>query len=267
MSPEDIQRVIELADLQKMEQIRARVDELVDDPQTAELLKPYYRQFCKRPCIHNDYLPAFNRPNVTLIDTAGKGVDRITPTGAVVAGRHYEVDCLIYASGFEVGTPLSQRGGFEIIGGHGETLMEKWADGLRTLHGMHMHGFPNLFLMSIGQSGNTINYTHMLDEQAIHLAYIVARAREMGAETVEVTAEAEDAWVAACLEKANNRGPINEDCTPGYYNNEGQARKHPQNNAYGLGPGVIEFLQLLGDWRAAGDLAGLEICLQPSGGE
>ena len=257
MSPEGIQRTVELADLQKMEQIRARVDEMVDDPETAENLKPYYRQFCKRPCIDNDYLPTFNRANVTLVDTSGRGVDRITATGVVVDGRHYELDCLIYASGFEVGTPLSQRGGFEIIGGHGETLMEKWADGLRTLHGMHIHGFPNLFLMSIGQSGNTVNYTHMLDEQAIHLAYIIARAREMGAATVEVTAEAEEAWVAACLEKANERGGLS-DCTPGYYNNEGQAR-NPQNGAYGLGPGTIGFLQLLSDWRSADELAGLEI--------
>lgn len=259
LSPEGIQRTLELADLQKMEQIRARVDELVDDPETAEHLKPYYRQFCKRPCIDNDYLPTFNRPNVTLVDTSGKGVERITATGVVVDGRHYEVDCLIYASGFEVGTPLSQRGGFEIIGGNGETLMEKWADGLRTLHGMHMHDFPNLFLMSIGQSGNTVNYTHMLDEQAIHLAYIVARAREMGASTVEATAEAEDAWVAACLEKVNSRGGLANDCTPGYYNNEGSNTRNPQNGPYGLGPGTIEFLQLLSDWRSADELAGLEI--------
>ena len=135
--------------------------------------------------------------------------------------------------------------------------MEKWADGLRTLHGMHMHGFPNLFLMSIGQSGNTVNYTHMLDEQATHLAYIVARAREIGAVTVEATAEAEDAWVAACLETGNDRGFF-EDCTPGYYNNEGRAR-NPQNGPYAAGPAIIEFLQFLGDWRAADKLAGLEI--------
>ena len=256
-SPEGIQRAVELADLQKMEQIRGRVDEFVHDPETAELLKPYYRQFCKRPCIDNDYLPTFNRPNVSLIDTAGKGVDRITATGVVVAGREYEVDCLVYATGFEVGTPLSQRGGFEIIGSQGKTLMEKWADGLRTLHGMHMNGFPNLFLMSIGQSGNTVNYTHMLDEQAIHLAYIVARARELGAVTVQVAAEAEDAWVAACIEKANDRREL-QDCTPGYYNNEGQAR-NSQNGPYGVGPGTIGFLKLLGDWRAADDLAGLEL--------
>lgn len=257
LSPEGIQRAVELADLQKMEQIRARVDELVDDPETAELLKPYYRQFCKRPCIDNNYLPTFNRPNVTLVDTSGKGVDRITATGVVAGGREYEVDCLIYASGFEVGTPLSQRGGFEIIGKGGETLMEKWADGLRTLHGMHMHGFPNLFLMSIGQSANTVNYTHILDEQAIHLAYIVARARQLGAAMVEATAEAEGDWVAACREKATDRGFF-EDCTPGYYNNEGQAR-NSQNGPYGVGPGTIEFLQLLGDWRAADELAGLEL--------
>lgn len=266
LSPEGIQRAVELADLQKMEQIRGRVDELVDDPETAELLKPYYRQFCKRPCIDNDYLPTFNRPNVTLVDTSGKGVDCITATGVVVGGREYEVDCLIYASGFEVGTPLSQRGGFEIIGNDGETLMEKWADGLRTLHGMHMHGFPNLFLMSIGQSANTVNYTHILDEQAIHLAYIVARARQLGAAAVEATVEAEDAWVAACVEKASDRKMF-EDCTPGYYNNEGQARNR-QNGPYGVGPGTIEFLQLLADWRAADELAGLELrCDQSHRGE
>ena len=83
---------IEMADFAKMEQIRSRVDALVADPTTAELLKPYYRQFCKRPCFHDDYLQTFNRPNVTLVDTDGKGIDRITDRGVVANGIEYETD-------------------------------------------------------------------------------------------------------------------------------------------------------------------------------
>ena len=97
---------MELADFEKMEQIRARVDELVDDPEMAEALKPYYRQFCKRPCFHDEYLHTFNRANVTLVDTEGQGVERITEHGIVANGVEYEIDCLIYATGFEVGTDV-----------------------------------------------------------------------------------------------------------------------------------------------------------------
>jgi cyclohexanone monooxygenase len=145
LSPDVIAKNVELADFEKMEQIRARVDAIVRDPATAQALKPYYRQFCKRPCFHNEYLPTFNRPNVTLVDTKGKGVERITERGVVVAGREYEVDCLIYASGFEVGTPYPRRAGFEIYGRGGQTLTERWKDGVRTLHGIHSRGFPNCF--------------------------------------------------------------------------------------------------------------------------
>ncbi|MDG2026048.1 MAG: NAD(P)/FAD-dependent oxidoreductase [Acidimicrobiales bacterium] len=256
-SPEGIQEMLELADLQKMESIRGRVDEFVDDPETAEALKPYYRQFCKRPCIHEDYLPTFNRDNVTLVDTDGQGVDRVTSKGLVVDGEEYELDLIIYASGFEVGTPLERRSGFDMIGRTGKTLTQTWTDGLRSLHGMHMHGFPNTFLMSIGQAANVVNYTHLLDEQATHLSYIVARAREDGLETVEVTADAEASWVEQCIEKVRERGgAFFTDCTPGYYNNEGLPRSSG-SGPYGVGPGVMEFLDLLEAWRESGDLEGL----------
>jgi cyclohexanone monooxygenase len=132
---EDMAKNVELADFQKMEQIRARVDELVDDPETAEALKPYYRQFCKRPCFHDEYLQAFNRPNVTLVDTDGRGVERITDKGIVANGVEYELDCIIFATGFEVGTSYSRRAGYEIVGRNGLTLTDKWADGMKTLHG------------------------------------------------------------------------------------------------------------------------------------
>ena len=84
LSPEEIGAQLELVDFQKMEQIRRRIESIVDDPDTAEALKPYYRQFCKRPCFHDDYLATFNRPNVTLVDTEGRGVERMTPAGVVV---------------------------------------------------------------------------------------------------------------------------------------------------------------------------------------
>ena len=178
-----------------MEEIRARVDAIVDDPDTAEALKPYYRQFCKRPCFHDEYLDAFNRPNVTLVDTDGRGVDRITERGVVVGDTEYELDCLIFATGFEVGTDYTRRAGYEVVGRDGLTLSEKWADGASTLHGMHTRGFPNCFIFSLTQSGFTVNFPHLLDEQSTHLAYILGHAFEHGVRVIEASEEAEAAWV------------------------------------------------------------------------
>ena len=132
--------------------------------------------FCKRPCFHDQYLQTFNRDNVTLVDTEGQGVERITESGVVVAGMEYPVDCIVYATGFEVGTGFQRVSGFEIYGRDGLSLSDKWADGIRTLHGMHIHGFPNCFLMSTIQGGFTVNYPHMLDEVATHVAHIVGHA-------------------------------------------------------------------------------------------
>ena len=115
LSPEGIARAVELADFEKMEEIRARVASIVKDPKTAEALKPYYRQFCKRPCYHNEYLETFNRSNVTLVDTLGKGVDCITPKGVKVQGEEYALDCLVYATGFEVGTDYSRRADMQVL--------------------------------------------------------------------------------------------------------------------------------------------------------
>jgi cation diffusion facilitator CzcD-associated flavoprotein CzcO len=258
MSPAGIARAVELADFEKMEEIRARVDAIVKDPQTAEALKPYYRQFCKRPCFHNEYLETFNRPNVTLVDTQGQGVDAITATGVRTQGREYELDCLIYASGFEVGTDYSHRADIELLGCGGENLTQKWASGVRTLHGMHVHGFPNCFLMNNAQAGFTVNYPHLLDEQAKHIAYIIEALGKKGCSRVEVTEQGEAGWVQRCIDRARDAGDFLENCTPGYYNNEGRAGdRNAQNGFYG--GGSIEFFRLLGDWRAAGSLEGLAL--------
>jgi cyclohexanone monooxygenase len=145
-SPEEMAAMVELADFQKMEQVRSRVDQVVRDPDTAAALKPYYRQFCKRPCFHDEYLDTFNRPNVKLIDTQGRGVDRITENAVVVGGHAYEVDCIIYATGFEVGTSYTRRAGYEVVGRNGQTLTQKWDKGARHVARLPDARLPQLLL-------------------------------------------------------------------------------------------------------------------------
>ncbi len=249
---------VELADFEKMESIRSRVETIVNDPDTAEALKPYYRQFCKRPCFHDEYLDTFNRPNVTLVDTDGKGVDRITERGIVANGVEYELDCIIYATGFEVGTDYTRRSGYELYGRDGVTLTESWADGASTLHGMHSRGFPNCFIFSNVQSGFTVNFPHMIDEQARHCAYILAHAFANGVRVVEASEEAQQAWVDEIVGLAMNNQRFLEACTPGYYNNEGRpGDRSVRNGSYGAG--AIAFIRVLEEWRAEGSLAGLEL--------
>ncbi len=261
VSPESIGKTMELADFQKMEQIRARVDEIVEDPATAEALKPYYRQFCKRPCFHDEYLQTFNRPNVTLVDTDGKGVERVTETAVVVGGKEYEVDCLIFATGFEVGTSMARRQGFDFYGRDGLSLTEAWEDGMRSLHGQHVHGFPNLFLVGNAQAAFTVNFPQNLDEVSAHFAYIIKEMEERGATRVEVTAEAEQDWVDHVRELAPQGSKFFEECTPGYYNSEGKAGANGfftgQNGPYGGGANA--FFRIIAKWRSSGDLPGLEI--------
>ena len=255
-TPDGIAKAVELADFEKMEEIRARVDAEVKDPRTAEALKPYYRQFCKRPCFHNEYLATFNRPNVTLVDTRGSGVERVTRKGVVVDGREIELDCLIYASGFEVGTNYCRRAGLELHGRGGQSLSDYWASGTRTLHGMHVHGFPNCFIMNNVQAGFTANYPHLLNEQAKHLSHIVRRGLDAGAATIEVSAEAEQKWIDHCIESARQVGDFFENCTPGYYNNEGKPGERSAQDGF-YGGGSPAFFALLEAWRAQGTLPGL----------
>ncbi len=254
----DPAELLQLADFRKMEQIRSRVDQVVADKATADKLKPWYNQFCKRPCFHDDYLATFNRPNVTLVDTQGKGVQQITERGVVVDGVEYELDCLIFATGFEVGTSYAQRAGYEVKGRSGQTLTQKWADGVSTLHGMHSRDFPNNFIFAISQSGFTVSYPHMLNEQSKHAAYIIAECQKRGVTVVEAAADAEEAWVQTIIDSAISRQEFAEECTPGYYNNEGKpSALAARNGAYGKGP--IAFVKLIEAWRADGGLEGLEL--------
>jgi cation diffusion facilitator CzcD-associated flavoprotein CzcO len=252
MTPDEIARGMELADFKKMNQIRARVDALVADPVAAEALKPWYRQFCKRPTFNDDYLPTFNRPNVALIDTQGKGVEAITETAVVAGGVAYDLDCLIFATGFEVGTSYARRNGFEIVGRGGKTLSQHWAKGVRTLHGSMSSGFPNLFHMGANQSSITVNFPHLLDEQARHAAALIAEAALRQARLVEPTPEAEAAWVQTIKDTARLNVEFRQACTPGYYNGEGRVSAN-QGLFDGLyGPGPVKFFRLIRDWRKGG---------------
>ena len=258
-SPEEIAAKVELADFQKMEQIRARVDSAVEDPAIAEVLKPYYRQFCKRPCFHDQYLPTFNRPNVTLVDTQGRGVERITERGVVVAGKEYTLDCLIYATGFEVGTDYARRAGCKIIGRDGLSLTSKFEDGISTFHGLFSRGFPNCFLMGGIQSGVTPNFTELYNEQSRHIAYIVDQGQKAGVRTIEASEQAEADWVRTIHESETSRTEFQQSCTPGYYNNEGRPEEGPGWFGGNYSAGAQEFFKLLRDWRAAGGMQGLEL--------
>jgi cyclohexanone monooxygenase len=246
----------QLADFMKMQGIRDRVDAVVERPDLAELLKPWYDRFCKRPCFSDDYLPTFNRDNVTLVDTsAGRGVQEITEDAVVVDGSAYKVDCLIYSTGFDVNTPFAQRIGYDIAGRGGRTLVDKWRPGAATLHGIASEGFPNLFLMSVVQTGVSLNFTHMINEQAQHVAYIVSRALAAGAQTVEVTPEAEAAWSGEIDRTAIMQADFLRECTPSYFNFEGDIKlRNIRNSQYGAGP--VPFYELLANWRASGDMPG-----------
>jgi hypothetical protein len=256
----------QLADFKKMESIRARTNEVVKDKETADALKPWYNQFCKRPCFHDEYLGTFNRPNVKLVDTKGQGVERITEKGIVANGEEFEIDCLVYATGFELANEWSHKTGMEIYGRDGMTTADKWKEGASTLHGWTSRQFPNCFWVSIVQAALTPNFMHVTSEQARHFAYVISECNKRDIRTVEPTQQAEEEWCDIIVKGTAVRGDFFKECTPGYYNNEGQpSLKAARNANYGFGSPA--FLKILTDWRKADDLAGLDIKYNPKDGE
>jgi len=264
VTPERVMEAVEEADFEKMEQIRARVDAVVQDPEAAEALKPWYQQLCKRPCFHDEYLQSYNDPGTHLVDTDGKGIERLTEDGVVVGGVEYPLDCVVFATGFDTASDLSTRVGADPVGRNGLRLSQHWAGGMRTFHGMQMHGFPNLFLTQLGHGANVVaNVPHNYVELSRAVAAVVRSALDQEARTVDVTEDAEERWME--LISADSMGGLgaavgSADCTPGYYNNEG----HPESGGFatnivkGHPAGPIEFFQHLQNWAATG-FEGLEL--------
>ena len=261
LNMEEVQLRSEIADFQKMNEIRGRVDEVVTDSEAAEALKPWYRQFCKRPTFNDEYLATFNRDNVHLIDVSdSKGVDRITKNGVVANGMEYELDCIVYATGFEITTSAHRRVDFDTIGRKGESLYDHWQNGFRTLHGLCSHGFPNWFTIGINQNAFSVNMTAMFDDQAAHVSHIIQEVKNRGKQSIEVTEEAEEAWVQEIrrLADATARAFLQE-CTPGYYNREGSLGDNEGGLFSSYSPGINAFNRLLKEWREKGDLEGMEL--------
>jgi cyclohexanone monooxygenase len=260
LSPEEYLELREREDHRIMERLRRRVDAIVKDSATAEALKPYYNFLCKRPLAHTHFYETFNLPHVKLLDvSATRGVERMTEDGIVCDGSEYKVDCVVFASGFEVSSPLRERWAIEPFEGRdGLSIYDHWEDGYKTLHGMTSHGFPNFFVIAFTQGGLNANITLTFETQAQHIAYIVKEAMRRGAIHVECTEEAQAAWVTHVRATAVDTTAFARSCPPSYYNNEGEEKLRSYlGEPYG--PGFYAFEELIRAWREQGDLEGLLI--------
>jgi cation diffusion facilitator CzcD-associated flavoprotein CzcO len=267
LPPEQVAEHRERIDLAHMESIRARIDSTVSDAEVAERLKPYYRYQCKRPAFHDEYLPAFNLPNVHLVDTDGKGVERITERGVHVNGTEYELDLIVLATGFDQDSPYTDRIGFDVVGVGKQRLSEKWADGPETLHGIMTSGFPNFFLLppNYHQGTAAVNFVHTLEETARHIATVVGELQRRGV-VADVSRDAELAYVAQLTDSSGlallGSRKFLEDCTPGRWNNEGDLSARPSK--WVNYPGVSSsYFAMLDRWRSDGKLAGLKLSAHP----
>lgn len=266
-SPEEFMEKREVMDYRVMERLRARVESIVKDKDTAEALKPWYRFLCKRPCSNDDYYSTFNLPNVNLVDvSATRGVEAMTEKGFVANGVEHEIDCMIFASGFEVTSDLDRRWGIEAIEGKdGLSLYEHWADGYETLHGMMSRGFPNQFFVGFYQGGFNATTTETFNRQGEHIAYMIKQGLERGLTSMEPSQQAQQEWVKHIRETAIDISQFQKECTPSYFNNEGEAQVNSEGEeklrwylGESYGPGWDAFQTLMQEWRDSGDLAGLE---------
>jgi cation diffusion facilitator CzcD-associated flavoprotein CzcO len=233
----------------------------------------YSPTWCKRPCFHDDYLPTFNRPNVHLIDTNGKGVDYLTETGAVVGGEEFPLDLIVFSTGFKTpsvgasGSP-AYRAGMEVTGRNGLSLDQKWIDGVGTLHGVISRGFPNLFWPGPFQVGASANWTSVLNQLSIHIAYMISSSAQAGEKVIiEPSEEGEEAWAMEILKRAAGFAAL-AGCTPSYLNAEGEG-DHLQSMEEQMkaarsapwGQGVLDFGRVIKEWREEGGLKGLKIAV------
>ena len=256
--PENDDEALELEriDFENMERVRQRIADVITDSALAELMMPWYSQSCKRPCFHDEYLPAFNRPNVHLVDTDGKGVNEINERGVIVNGVEYPVDLLIFASGFEVTTTYTHRLGFDPKGRNGVSLSEAWAEGPATLHGVLSNGFPNMFMISTVQGAQATNFVHSITETAQHVAFLIEQCVKGNIATIEPETAAQENWFETLFAQLWGIARYNATCTPGYLNSEGGGDMRSAR-AIAWMTSVLGFAEYVENWRQQGDLAGL----------
>jgi cation diffusion facilitator CzcD-associated flavoprotein CzcO len=250
MSKEELGHLAQMVNYELMESIRKRVETVVHDPETAESLKPWYDWLCKRPCFHDEYLQAFNQDNVTLVDTDGRGLDRITESTVFANGRAFELDLLIFATGFEL-SPYEEGTPIPVTGRDGLTLAEKWKDGATTLHGQHVHGFPNFLLSTSRQASWDNNFPFPQEVVATHLAKLIRTALDGDIDRFEVDAAAEADWVRFHEELSVTMQATWKECTPSYFNQEGKPDPRIMRNG-AIGKSATEFREILAKWRADG---------------
>lgn len=261
---------MELVDLLRQTRIRQRISSIVQDRKTADLLKPWYSGWCKRPCFHDEYLQAFNRKNVKLVDTNGKGILCVTPQGVLTNKREYEVDVIIFATEFNVTgrTTPDARADMLISGRNQKSMRTAWKNGVATLHGLMTRDFPNLFFPGPSQTGLSLNHTYFLDQMARHVSYIISNAvRKQGPYkiTIEPSIEAQEAWSREVMARAGGLAAM-ANYTHGYLNVDGDIDK-PKSPEEMLkaarqanwGEGVISWVKTLEAWREMGGMEGLEV--------
>ncbi|WP_305093487.1 NAD(P)/FAD-dependent oxidoreductase [Prescottella sp. R16] len=248
---------LERSDYEWNEMLRDRVDAVVEDKSKADKLKTYYRTMCKRPGFSDEYLPAFNKDSVDIVDTASTPIERITETGIVADGQEREFDLIVYATGFQGGRTWTDKAGYDVLGRNGNRLSKKFADGISTLHGFLSKDFPNLFLLGFTQTATITNIAHLIEEQAAHMMYLIDQCVSSGVRTIEPTAEAEEAWGKVMSDQTATRADWLLTCTPGLYNNEGKIADARNPLVSGVYVPGFQYFELLENWRGDGRLEGL----------
>ena len=182
--------------------VRSKIRATVRDPEVADLLSPRNTIGCKRLCIDTGYWDTFNRPNVTLVDISSSPIEALTETGVRAGGRDYELDAIVFATGFDAMTGTLLR--IDIRGTGGVSLREAWEEGPRSYLGLGIAGFPNLFTITGPGSPSVLtNMVPTIEQHVEWIAGCLAHLRAKGLKRIEASRAAEDAWVAHGAEIAD----------------------------------------------------------------
>ncbi|MBT6286854.1 MAG: NAD(P)/FAD-dependent oxidoreductase [Rhodospirillaceae bacterium] len=202
---------------------RSRIEEIIDDPKLVDLLTPDEEFGCKRLCSGTGFYEMFNRDNVTLVDVRGTGIERFTPTGLRAEGVDYNLDTIIFATGFDAMTGSVTR--IRITGKGGQTIQQKWAEGPKTYLGLMISGFPNMFnMVSAGSPSVLATMVTAAEQHGDWVGECLDHMRETGKTVIEATPEAEAEWSAEV--KRAGDASLRTNCDSWYVgsNIEGKAR-------------------------------------------